>query len=141
MKIAFISQPWNKVAPPVDVGSVAILMYEAARRLAGSHQVCIFSKLDRSQTPTERVADVDYYRIPTAGERRRLGWLGWFDRFRKRNSPLFSSDLFYKQYILDIAGSLESMSCDVVQIFNLSQFAPVIKASNPNTKIVLRKVV
>lgn len=49
----------------------------------------------------------------------------------------FRSPLYYIGYGLGVAMDLRSQDCDVVNVMNLSQFAPVIRALNPEVRLVL----
>jgi glycosyltransferase involved in cell wall biosynthesis len=138
VKIAFVSQPWNRIAPPVDIGSIAILSYETARLLSGTHDVSIFSKLDPDQAAEEALDGVTYRRVPVGRDKRRAGFAAWFDRFRSKTRPYFSSAGYYRGYIDAVARELGALDVDIVQIFNFSQFAPIIKTHAPRAKVVLR---
>ncbi len=138
MKIAFVSQPWNRIAPPVDIGSIAILSYEAARRIVPSHDVTIYSKRAPNQAEHEVTEGVSYRRVDVGRDRRWASIASWFDRFRPRNRPFFSSKHYYAEYISKVAEETARQGADIIQIFNFSQFAPVLRAANPRAKIVLR---
>jgi glycosyltransferase involved in cell wall biosynthesis len=56
---------------------------------------------------------------------------------RLRGSLSFKSNWYYWGHALQIALNVRKRGCDIVHILNLSQFAPLIRALNPKTKIVL----
>jgi glycosyltransferase involved in cell wall biosynthesis len=61
-------------------------------------------------------------------------------RFLRRNRqtyPVFSSIFCYLNYILHVAADLHFRRCDIVHIHNFSQFIPIVRALNPEAKIVL----
>ncbi len=138
MKIAFVSQPWNRMGPPADIGSIAILTYQAARRLAATNDVTIYARRDPSQLEVERVEGVTYRRASIRWDQFWQQRTRWLERLRGRRRPFFSSKFFYRGYISAIARDLSSNPHDVVQIFNFSQFAPIIRAADPEARIVLR---
>lgn len=138
MKIAFISQPWNYVIPPVRAGSIAIWNYQVACRLAEAHDVIIYARRIRTQKKKEKYLDVEYRRF----------WIApdiWGNRILKRvvhskgRRPFFCSVLYYFFYILRIALDmrLSSIPPDIVHVNNLSQFVPVIRKLLPRAKIIL----
>jgi glycosyltransferase involved in cell wall biosynthesis len=140
MKIAFVSQPWTNAGPPNDADSIGILTYQLARRLARSHQIIIYGK--KIPSPKES-------RNP-CNEIRYIGISSNFVDllFRPRNilydmrmlnskCPWFASKLFHLGYILKLARSLKNQNCSIVHIQNFSQFVPIIRAFNPDAKIVL----
>lgn len=51
--------------------------------------------------------------------------------------PFFASRSYFLGYIWQIARELRKQRCDVVHIPNYSQFVPIIRALNPNIKIIL----
>ena len=137
MKIAFVSQPWNRMSPPVQIGSVAILTYEAAKRLAHSCDVVIYGKRFPGEKKVEQLEGVRYRRVATDVERKVLKQLNRFYGWRKAGRPVFSSGFYYFGYALQVARDLRRHRCDVVQLFNFSQFANLIRALNPEIKIAL----
>ena len=138
MKIAFVSQPWNDVAPPVQSGSIAIWTYEVARRLARSCDVIVYAKRRRHQKKVETHEGVQYRHIPIGLDTGVQRLLKPCFRFRSAQRPLFASPLYYLSYIRRIAADVQAQQCDIVHLFNFSQFAPLIRAFNPHVKIVLR---
>lgn len=141
MKIAFVHQPINFLSLQNRQGSVDIITYELARRLASHCEVIVYSKKGPNQKESEYYQGVLYQRIPTnvdekfdyieSGIDRRLWRLPNFKR------PLFASSLYYLMYALRVAKDLKSKKCDIVHIHNFSQFVPIIRAFNPEIKIVL----
>ncbi len=137
LKIAFVHQPWNRIVPPVQAGSVAILTYEFARRMTGVAEILMYSRKYRGQKKTEVHEDVTYRRFSAALDVRLNKVLRRFRRFFPRRRPLFSRTAYYFLYIWQVANDMRRQKVDVVHIHNLSQFVPVVRALNPNAKIVL----
>ncbi len=138
MKIAFISQPWNDVLPPVSAGSIAIWNYQAANRLAKSHDVTIYARRIGSQMRREQYQGVNYRRV----------WIWpdiWMNRFLKRiyrageKTPFFSSIAYYLLFIFRVAILMRfgRSRPDIVHINNLSQFVPIVRRFLPHAHIVL----
>ncbi len=138
MRIAYISQPWNTVIPPVNSGSIAIWNYQVSKRMAQSHDILVYSKRSRGQRKRGRYLGVNYRRFRIAPDQ-------WLNRILKRltrssdQSPYFSASWHYIWYITRIAIDLRSslFRPDVVHIHNFSQFVPVVKKMLPGTKVVL----
>jgi hypothetical protein len=53
------------------------------------------------------------------------------------SSPASSSEWLFRTYGRQVAEDLRLQSCDVIQIQHCSQYLPVLRALNPNAKIVL----
>ena len=136
MKIAFISQPLDTVLPPHQ-NSIGLWIYEVARRLARSCEVIVYTRGSRFRRKVEYGEGVHYRGIPMGPDRLLLRLLRRFSGLRNVKRPAFASSLYYLGYILQVANDLRAQQCDVVHLFNFSQFVPVIRAFNPNMKIVL----
>ena len=94
----------------------------------------------RLQEQVEYAGGVQYRRVSV--------WFDlWLCRILKRlhrlagaadpRRPLLSSPLYYLGYALRVAHDLRRQQCDLVHIHNFSQFVAIIRAFNPQTKIVL----
>lgn len=140
MKIAFISQPFEPVVPPVQVGSIAIWTYQVATRLSGACQFVIYSRQETGQEPVERQNDIEYRRVPVGLDEKILKVLKLAERTLGNpwpHRPSFASSAYYLNYIWGIAKDLRRQGCDVVHVHTFSQFVPIIRRFNPNVKIVL----
>ena len=158
MKIAIVNQPFGTIPLPWtgQGGSIDIWTYEVARRLAKSCDVTVYTRKDKGQKEVELDQNVRYRRIPTTFDEwyPRLSYIlkslenksitSAFARtvthlffFRVTNRPFFASTLYYLHYALQVAKDIRSEKCNIVHIFNFSQLAPIIRAFNPKTKIVL----
>jgi glycosyltransferase involved in cell wall biosynthesis len=141
MKIAFVSQPGDLIAPPNLESSIAIWTYEVARRLARSNDVIVYAKYPKKNWVKEKYDEGVCYRyVSISLDERLIKLLKSLKQLGKRyksKRPLFSSSLFYLGYCLQIAKDLREQQCDLVHIFNSSQFIPIIRSFNPNIKIIL----
>jgi glycosyltransferase involved in cell wall biosynthesis len=136
MKIAIVNQPWGTVDPPVQSGSIPILIYQAARRLARSCEVVVYAR-GRFQKEEKWDEGVTYRYIPIIWDKLLLKLSTRFPRLFGFKSPPSPSDFNYLGYVLQIAIELRKRKIDIVHIHNFSQFVPIIRALNPKIKIVL----
>lgn len=143
MKIAFVNHPTRVYKPPPEGGSVDIWIHEVARRLAKSCSVVVYSPRG-SLLESELCDGVEYRRVPDSGwieravqhiQRVKGGWR--MTRRLQAGFCDFRSPLYYVGYGLGVAIDLRTQDCDVVNIMNLSQFAPIIHALNPQVRLVL----
>jgi glycosyltransferase involved in cell wall biosynthesis len=146
LKIAFIFGPINEIRPPVSLNGMCVsgdlVIDEIARQLARSHDVIAYCARGEGQQKVERYDRVEYRRVSISLDR-------WFLRFHRKFTrlidfigwegaqPIFTSALWYRQFIGEIAADLSLQDCDVVHIINFLQFVPVIRARLPKTRIVL----
>ena len=140
MKIAFVSQPFDVVVPPYQ-SSVGIYTYGIALPLARSSEVIVYGLKDMHAENASETCDPSWRLrlIPSRGTDKFV-----FKVHKKLGSliqvptPISSSSLLYPHYGREIAEDLQRQKCDVVHIQHCSQYAPVIRALNPQTKIVLQ---
>jgi glycosyltransferase involved in cell wall biosynthesis len=141
VKVAFVNLPWDEVVPPVEGGSIAIITYQIARRLAGSHDIVIYSKKGHDQPKTQYDEyGIHHRRMSVTAEDWLVKPLKLVDKlplFRDPRKPLFASRAYYLGYALQVARDLQKQQPDIVHIHNFSQFVPVIRALNPKARIVL----
>lgn len=136
LKIALVSQPYDGVRPPHQ-NSVGISVYELSRKLAHSNDVTVVaSHRPGSHEPTFE-AGVHYHYLSLLPDL-------WLHRQYKRVARIFrrgefdfSSSAFYLFYALRTALLLRRGRFDTIQLINLSQFVPIIRALNPRAKIIL----
>lgn len=141
-KVAFITQPWDEVVPPVGgASSIAILTYQMARRLIHSGEVIIYARKGTSQQKAECDEEgIRYRRISVTAEDWLLKPTKFLDRslgFFHPRRPFFASGLYHLGYGLQVALDLRPQQPDVVHIHNFSQFVPIIRFFNPRARIVL----
>ncbi|MCB0209170.1 MAG: glycosyltransferase family 4 protein [Anaerolineae bacterium] len=140
MRIAFISQPWDDIIPPVQGGSLGIWTYQVARRCTDWADIVVYSRQAPSQAAVQVHEQIEYRRVPTTIEDTVIKPLKISERVvghLNPKRPFFSSSFYYLGYGLQIAKDLRRQPCDVIHIFNFSQFVPILKAANPHAKIVL----
>ena len=138
MKIAFISQPFDRANPPIENGSIQIWTYQVTRRLAQTCNITIYSIKGAEEQKQQSYAGVKYKRLSFIVDK-------WLLRLLKI-SRIFSSDIrkpfhassfFFLWYIIQAALDIRKQACDVVHIHNYSQFVPIVRTINPRIKIVL----
>ncbi len=140
MKVAFVSQPFEDVVPPVEGGSLAIWIYQVARRLVPHCDIVIYAKKGHDQSEQQWYENIEYRRFSVTFDERMLKPLKLLERVFRHpypTRPVFSSRWFYPGYITKVAQDLRQQKCDIIHIFNFSQFVPVIRTANPDAKIVL----
>jgi Glycosyltransferase Family 4 len=117
-------------------------MDEMARGLARSHKIIAYCALGEAQQRVEQFDGVEYRRISTwldrrVSHRQELGRAidpsGW----RNEPQPLINSPLWYRRFIGQVVADLSRQDCDVVNIMNVTQFIPVLRARLPKVRIVL----
>lgn len=156
MKIALIHQPINTISLTEQNGSIEIWTYEVARRLTRYCDVIIYAKRGSNQREYEYDQGVQYRRISTKLDE----WYTYlsyaFDNlgktsithalsqnirqflfYRNVRRPFFASQWYYLNFALEVAKRLREDKCDIVHIHTFSQFIPIIRAFNPEIKIVL----
>ena len=138
MRIAFVSQPWEALYPPVELDAIKIWTYRTANILASDHQVTIYSKRARADdTGTQDYKGVRYRRFDVEWDRRFAGALRRLPKTGIIVHPSFWSSLYYRGYAWKVAADLRQNPADVVHILNYAQFAPVVRAALPDATIVL----
>lgn len=161
MKIAIINQPIGRqINLPWDGrgSSINIWIYEAAHRLAKNCEIIVYTKKDLWDLIRTRSKKVEYDRgvkyrriytfldswftllSKTVEKIKRfpgLRMLRYILFFRNIKRPLFASSLYYFTYALQVAKDLKKEKCDIAHIINFSQFVPIIRAFNPEIKIIL----
>jgi glycosyltransferase involved in cell wall biosynthesis len=137
MKIAFINQPQDLIeADEEQRGSVSIVQWELARRLAARHRVTVYAPLGHGQVRAESWRGIDIRRIPYVNARIHKatqllqGMLlpGW---------PYFASKLYFRGYFEQLARALRADPPAVVHLQSLFQYVPMIRRAVPAARIVL----
>jgi glycosyltransferase involved in cell wall biosynthesis len=139
MKIAFVNQPIDSILPPYQ-SSVGACTYGAACSLAKFCEVIVYGQHDQNNGVTTDLVDrgVKFRFFPSSTRDRVL--------YKVRNklakyglpmAPASSGAWSYPAFGRKVAADLQMQHCDVIHIQHCSQYAPVIRAYNPNTKLVL----
>jgi glycosyltransferase involved in cell wall biosynthesis len=100
--------------------------------------VILYAYKRKSNQRVEHHEGIEYRYIPVEVDRW-LRPLRIMDRWQllPAQRPIFASLLYYPTYILQIAKDLQKQQCDIVHIHQFSQFVPIIRAFNPDIKIVM----
>ena len=133
MKVAFI-QPWVSYGPNGAGGALGIWTWEVGRRLAQAHVVVSYSNRSAGELAYEEAEGVKFVR---AFPKLDMRLLRLRQRARQNLKRDFASKFYYRFYLMRAAIVLRRYGCDIIHIFNLSQFAPVMARLNPQAKIVL----
>lgn len=137
-RIAFVSQPRDAVtAADAQTGSVTIVMWELAKRVAGQHEVVVFAPQATGQV-TEEVSSAGprIRRIPLA--------LRLFHKAMdlgtgalNLGTPYFASKLFFREYALSVAQGLRRERPEIIHVQNCTQFLPLFHQAAPQARIFL----
>jgi glycosyltransferase involved in cell wall biosynthesis len=133
MKVAFI-QPWASFGPNGAGGSLGIWTWEVGRRLAQVHEIVAYSNRSAGEVAYEEAEGVKFVR---ASPNLDLRLLRLRQRARQNLERDFASKSYYWFYLMRASIVLRRYGCDIIHIFNLSQFVPMIARLNPQAKIVL----
>jgi glycosyltransferase involved in cell wall biosynthesis len=138
VRIALVNQPWGFITPPVNTGgSIPILLYQIAIRLARSSEVFFYT---RGTFRKRQIIDqnITYRYLPMAVDKLAMKLMGKFGRFPDYRKPLFANRWAYRWYGQQLAMDLRQQRCDVAMIVNMSQFVPIVRRHNPNILIILQ---
>jgi glycosyltransferase involved in cell wall biosynthesis len=118
--------------------STHIAVHEAARRLPSSCETIVYTGRLGEPAAIEIRDGVQYRRLKIPSENRYVKMLTALPVLRRLKGCLsFRSSWYYWAYAVQIALNARAQRCDIIHILNLSQFAPIIRALNPQSKIVL----
>jgi glycosyltransferase involved in cell wall biosynthesis len=137
MKIAILNQPQDPiVAGEEQRGSVAIVNWELARRLAERHEVTVYAARAAGQPLVERWGAIEIRRTRFIAKYVHKGVQLVAGRIGGRR-PYAYSPLYYREYYLQVARDLRTRSVDVVHFPVQLQFAGCFRQVAPRAKIVL----
>jgi glycosyltransferase involved in cell wall biosynthesis len=137
MRIAFVSQPRDAIAATgVQRGSVAIVTWELARRLANRHHVTIHAPLSNGQPTEERGPENVLVRRTPRAHRRFHKALDFGTGLLGMRPPYFSTPMFFREYGDAVAAALAEEAPDVVHIQICAQFIPAIRRAVPRARVV-----
>lgn len=138
MRIAFVSQPRDAVvASGVQRGSVAIVTWELARRLAARHDVVIYAPLAPGQAPEEHSASGVTIRRVSRSYRRAHRAVDLGTAMLGMQPPYFARAVYFREYVAGVAEWLRRCPADVVHIQVASQFISVLRRAAPHATLVL----
>lgn len=135
MKIAFVSQTVDAVVPPIQ-NSIGIWTYQVARRLAPAHDVTVYAKWSKSLPRPKEYEQIRFHFVQ-AVPGKVLDRTKALQRFSHPKRPPFAALWHGFEYCLQVAYHIRRQKFDVVHVHNFTQFIPIIRALNPNVKIVL----
>lgn len=137
MKLAFVSQPWNRVLPTHLSGSVPIWTHHVATRLSQWCEVVVYANKFPGDVQNETYEGVEYRRIHAPADHTTNRLVEPLTKLRGRKHPFMASPLFYRSYYARVAADLRESGADIVHIHSFPQHARQIKALNPNIRTVV----
>jgi glycosyltransferase involved in cell wall biosynthesis len=137
MKIAIVNQPQDPiVAGEEQRGSVAIVNWELAKRLAERHEVTVYAPRAPGQARSERWKNIEIRRVPFVAKLFHKGMQLLAGRLGTQ-PPYINSPLYYREYFLQVTRELRAHPVDVLHFPQQLQFAAGFKRAMPRAKIVL----
>jgi glycosyltransferase involved in cell wall biosynthesis len=136
MKIAIVNQPQDPiVAGEEQRGSVAIVNWELAKRLAERHDVTVYAPRAPGQARVERWKAIQMRRMPFVAKlfHKAMQLLAG----RVGATPYINSPFYYREYFMQVARDLQAHPVDVLHFPQQLQFAALFKQALPDAKIVL----
>lgn len=138
MQIALINQPQDFIeASDEQRGSVSIVQWELARRLAKRHDVTVFAPLGRGQRRAESWHGIEIRRIPFVLRPVHKG-VQLLQGMLCPQWPYFASRLYFREYFVRIARALRARSPALVHLHSQFQFVPLLRQALPGARIVLQ---
>jgi glycosyltransferase involved in cell wall biosynthesis len=139
MKIAIVSQPLDTVMPPYQ-NSVGACTYGLALPLSESAEVLIYALQDgrerSASLPAEHRINFRFF-TATRLDRFLFSIQKKAAKLFHRSSPISTSQWLFPSYGRMVARDLKKQRCDVIHLQHCSQYAPIIRAANPDARIVL----
>jgi glycosyltransferase involved in cell wall biosynthesis len=137
MKIAIVNQPQDPIeAGEEQRGSVAIVNWELAKRLAQRHEVTVYAPRSNGQASYERWRTIEIRRVPFVARTFHKAMQLLAGRVGAR-PPYINSPLYYREYFMQVAGELRRHPVDLLHFPQQLQFAAAFKRAVPEAKIVL----
>jgi len=139
MKIAFFDYPVTLAEPP-KTGGIRLVSYALALRLArAGHEVLFYGSKGSHQELQYYEDGIIYRRIPDSWFDKFLEPLNSLDSWNLSNPkrPFYASKLFFCEFYRQVAQDIQAQQCDVIHMNIVFQFVPLMRAYNPQAKIVL----
>jgi glycosyltransferase involved in cell wall biosynthesis len=125
--------------PPYQ-NSVGACTYGVALPLSESAEVLIYALKDKHESvaflPAEQKIDFRFF-AATRFDRFLFGIQKKAATLFRRSSPISTSRWLFPCYGRMVARDLKKQGCDVIHLQHCSQYAPIIRAANPEARIVL----
>jgi glycosyltransferase involved in cell wall biosynthesis len=118
--------------------ALAIVTYELTRRLAQGHEVTVYARQEGGDQPSEMREGVEFRRYPQTLDR--VIWsLNLVDRLglTPPSRPLRMSSLYYGVFAKRVAHDAARRKLDVIHIYGMTNFIPIMRRYNPHATIVL----
>jgi len=138
LRIAFLSQPRDPIAAgPGQRGSVAIVLWALASRLARHHEVLVLAPRRRGEPAEEATAQGPRIArlAPPLARLHRL--LEAADGLVPRALPHMARPLYFAGYPCRLAGPLARFRPDIVHLMTVAQLLPGLARALPDTPLVL----
>ena len=136
MKIAILNQPQDPMAAGDEQrGSVAIVNWELAKRLAKRHRIVIYAPRTGAQPLVETYEGVEIRRISFTAKIVHKGIQLVSGRLGGRVPYAFSPP-YYREYYWQVARDISSHPVDVIHVPVQLQFAALFKAHAPRARLV-----
>ncbi|GAX34064.1 glycosyltransferase family 4 protein [Nodularia sp. NIES-3585] len=139
MKIAFFDYPVTIAEPPKS-GGIRLVSYALALRLArAGHEVLFYGSKGSYQDLEYYEDGIIYRRIPDSWLDKILEPLNFLDTWNISHPqrPFYASKLFFREFYRQVAQDIQAQQCDVIHMNIVFQFVPLMRAYNPQAKIVL----
>lgn len=139
MKIAFFDYPVTLAEPP-KTGGIRLVSYALALRLArAGHKVLFYGSKGHYQELEYHEESIIYRRIPESWFDKLLEPLNFLDSWNLSHPqrPFYASKLFFCEFYRQVAQDIQAQQCDVIHINIVFQYVPLMRAYNPQAKIVL----
>ena len=139
MKLAFINQPIDTVLPPYQ-NSVGNCTYGVVYPLSRSSEVLVYGLKDNHPNvdPSFLTGNPQFRLIPaTASNKLLFRARRKLSQFIPTSTPISTSSMLYPDYGRQVALDLRNEGCDVIHVQHSSQYLPILREMNPDSKIVL----
>lgn len=145
MRIAFVAQPFDRMTPPVEGGSLAMWISQAAKICCRrGHATFVFGNhggrfgtmrandegVQHIFTPTGRNSAMNKLNGAAARISTRFGW-------NRTAQQEFAANWLDRGYAKEVGRRTREFGADIIQVMNYSQFVPVIRKENPECRISL----
>jgi len=135
MRIAFVAQPIDPVLPPRQ-NSIGLIIHHTARQLTAEHDMTIFVNSVHNNPADIPDDGITYRFVSDWPDTPVLNFLKKFPNWVPQ-SRMIRSNLYYRRYAEGVGAHLAREKFDWVQVFNFSQFVPLMKRRAPLSSFAL----